>query len=86
MTKKSCDSCVFKGCVELCLNCEKQKRQARKLAQPWHKSLSEMYCPTCGSTSTENEEEAMEGVYMYHRHYCQVCGCSFKVLRKANKK
>jgi hypothetical protein len=40
-----------------------------------------MYCPICGSTSVESEEEAMAGVWMYHRHYCQDCGCSLKVLR-----
>jgi len=40
-----------------------------------------MYCPICGSTSVESEEEAMAGVWMFHRHYCQDCGCSFKVLR-----
>jgi predicted nucleic-acid-binding Zn-ribbon protein len=45
--------------------------------------MSELFCPKCGNHSVENEEEAMEGVYNYHRHYCQECGCSFKVLRKS---
>jgi len=43
-----------------------------------------IFCPKCLSSSIESEEEAMENVWMYHRHYCQDCGCSFKVLRKSN--
>ena len=41
-----------------------------------------VYCPACGSESVEREERAMEGVYHYNRHYCQDCGCPFKVLQK----
>jgi predicted nucleic-acid-binding Zn-ribbon protein len=47
--------------------------------------MSELFCPKCGSHNVESEEEAMEGVWMYHTHYCQDCGCSFKVLRKSRK-
>ena len=43
-----------------------------------------LYCPVCGQFDTcESEEEACEDVWMYHRHYCQECGCSFKILRKS---
>ena len=43
------------------------------------------YCPSCGSTSIELEGHAMEGVYAYHRYYCQDCGTTFKVLQKWQK-
>jgi len=45
--------------------------------------MGELCCPRCGSKNVESTEEAMEGVWMYHLHYCQECGCSFKVLRKS---
>lgn len=43
-------------------------------------------CPNCGNSSCESMEEAMKGVWMYHQHYCQKCGCSFKILRKSRRK
>ncbi len=48
--------------------------------------MSDYYCPFCGNASVESMEEAMVGVWMYHLHYCQKCGCSFKILRKSIKK
>ena len=44
------------------------------------------YCPNCGNSNIESMEEATKGVWMYHQHYCQRCGCSFKVLRKSRSK
>lgn len=58
-----------------------------RVSQLIHHSVArnsiELYCPQCGTRSVENEQEAMEGVWTYHPHYCQHCGCSFKVLRPA---
>jgi hypothetical protein len=48
--------------------------------------VSEYYCPRCASQSIESVEEAQEDVWMYHLHYCQSCGCSFRILRKSNAK
>ncbi len=46
----------------------------------------ECHCPNCESSSCESIEEAMKGVWTYHQHYCQKCGCSFKILRKSRRK
>lgn len=43
-------------------------------------------CPNCGHLSSDSMEEAMKGVWMYHHHYCQKCGCSFKILRRSRRR
>jgi len=48
--------------------------------------MSDYFCPYCGNASVESMEEAMTGVWKYHLHYCQKCGCSFKMPRKSIKK
>ena len=45
------------------------------------KKMSELFCPKCGDKAVVSEGEAMAEVWTYHSHYCQHCGCSFKVLR-----